>query len=51
MQHLGQKYMGVRPDTRADVMFSTQTPKANGGHLVPITNFMNAQCKLMAIKS
>ncbi|UKZ49748.1 saccharopepsin [Trichoderma virens] len=43
VQHLGQKYMGVRPTSRADVMFNDKLPKIQGGHPVPVTNFMNAQ--------
>jgi hypothetical protein len=45
VHHLGQKYMGVRPTSRADVMFNDNLPKIKGGHPVPVTNFMNAQCK------
>lgn len=43
VQQLGQKYMGVRPKSHADVMFNSQPPKADGMHPVPVTNFMNAQ--------
>ncbi|GJN71171.1 vacuolar protease A [Purpureocillium lilacinum] len=43
VQHLGQKYLGRRPESRADVMFNSKPPQAAGGHLVPVTNFMNAQ--------
>ncbi|UNI17813.1 Saccharopepsin [Purpureocillium takamizusanense] len=43
VQHLGQKYLGRRPESRADVMFNSKAPQAAGGHLVPVTNFMNAQ--------
>lgn len=43
VQGLSQKYLGARPTSRADVMFSAQAPKADGVHPVPVTNFMNAQ--------
>ncbi|QPG94193.1 saccharopepsin [Epichloe festucae Fl1] len=43
VQNLGQKYLGSRPLSRADVMFNYQSPQPQGGHPVPITNFMNAQ--------
>ncbi|KAL6815828.1 vacuolar protease A [Trichoderma sp. SZMC 28013] len=43
VQQLGQKYMGIRPTSRADVMFNDKVPKVQGGHPVPVTNFMNAQ--------
>lgn len=37
--------MGVRPTSRVDVMFNDNVPKVKGGHPVPVTNFMNAQCE------
>ncbi|KAH6686866.1 vacuolar protease A [Plectosphaerella plurivora] len=43
VQQLGQKYMGIRPDGHADFMFNGKTPQAQGGHPVPVSNFMNAQ--------
>jgi len=43
VQHLGQKYLGARPASRADVMFNSPPPKALAGHPVPVSNFMNAQ--------
>ncbi|KAK0625269.1 vacuolar protease A precursor [Bombardia bombarda] len=43
MQHLGQKYMGVRPETHADAVFKGMTADVKGNHPVPISNFMNAQ--------
>jgi saccharopepsin len=43
VQHLGQKYMGVRPQTHTDAVFKGMQVEANGNHLVPISNFMNAQ--------
>lgn len=45
VQHLGQKYLGARPMSRADVMFNSKAPQVKEGHPVPVTNFMNAQCK------
>ncbi len=44
MQHLGQKYMGVRPDNHIEAMFKGLVAQSNGNHPVPISNFMNAQC-------
>lgn len=51
VQQLGQKYMGSRPESRADVMFNGKPPKvdADGLHPVPVSNFMNAQCKHISI--
>jgi saccharopepsin len=46
MERLSQKYMGVRPDKHSDAMFSDASIHADGSHPVPISNFMNAQCKL-----
>ena len=45
VKHLGQKYMGVRPDTHADEMFKDTSVHADKDHVVPVSNFMNAQCK------
>ena len=36
----------ARPDSHADVMFKTNPAKSDGIHPVPVSNFMNAQCKL-----
>jgi len=44
VQHLGQKYMGVRPQTHSDAVFNGMQVEAKGNHPVPISNFMNAQC-------
>ena len=42
---LGQKYMGVRPQVHWDEMvWDTSTPPELG-HPVPITNFLNTQCR------
>ena len=43
-QQLGQKYLGVRPDSHADAMFKGMVAEVQGNHPVPISNFMNAQC-------
>ena len=43
VQHLGQKYMGVRPQTHSDAVFKGMQVEAKGNHPVPISNFMNAQ--------
>lgn len=40
-----QKFLGTRPKTHADAMFGSAPPVVNGDHPVPVTNFMNAQCK------
>lgn len=45
MKGLGQKYMGGRPESHAQAMFSEQSVHADKNHPVPISNFMNAQCK------
>ncbi|KAG6039436.1 Vacuolar protease A [Claviceps citrina] len=42
VQHLGQKYMHSLP-SQVDAMFGVQALKPQGGHPVPVTNFMNAQ--------
>jgi hypothetical protein len=48
VKHLGQKYMGVRPQSHADEMFKDTALHADGGaHPVPVSNFLNAQCKLL----
>jgi len=44
LKHLGQKYMGVRPENHADAMFKDTSIHTDGNHLVPVSNFMNAQC-------
>ncbi|OAA77330.1 vacuolar protease A precursor [Akanthomyces lecanii RCEF 1005] len=40
---LGQKYLGARPASRADIMFNNQVAESKDGHPVPVTNFANAQ--------
>ncbi len=47
---LGQKYMGGRPDSHADELFKSQPVGVNAdGHPVPVSNFLNAQCKAPAL--
>lgn len=46
VKHLGQKYMGVRPQSHVDEMFKdTAIHDQKGDHTVPVSNFLNAQCK------
>ena len=46
VKHLGQKYMGVRPQSHEDEMFKATVVDAEGqDHTVPVSNFLNAQCK------
>jgi len=40
---LGQKYMGIRPETHSEEMFKDTQFKGEGGHTVPVANFLNAQ--------
>lgn len=42
-KHLGQKYMGVRPEQHAQEMFKETSIGENGDHTVPVSNFLNAQ--------
>lgn len=47
VKHLGQKYMGVRPESHADEMFKDTAIHTDGSdHTVPVSNFLNAQCKI-----
>lgn len=44
VKHLGQKYMGVRPESHANEMFKETSVHVDGpGHNVPVSNFLNAQ--------
>ncbi|KAM3472319.1 hypothetical protein MY5147_005340 [Beauveria neobassiana] len=43
VHQLGQKYLGARPASRADIMFNNQVAESKDGHPVPVTNFANAQ--------
>ncbi|KAL8721344.1 MAG: hypothetical protein Q9225_001956 [Loekoesia sp. 1 TL-2023] len=40
---LGQKYMGIRPQTHADEMFRDTAIHDEHSHPVPVSNFLNAQ--------
>ncbi|KAI0448223.1 aspartic peptidase domain-containing protein [Xylaria telfairii] len=40
---LGQKYLGVRPDSHTDAMFQGANMHIEKDHPLPISNFMNAQ--------
>ncbi len=41
---LGQKYMGIRPSRHEEEMFKDTSIHAEDGHMVPVSNFLNAQC-------
>ncbi|TVY36712.1 Vacuolar protease A [Lachnellula subtilissima] len=44
VKHLGQKYMGVRPQAHEEEMFKDTSMHADKGlHPVPVSNFLNAQ--------
>ncbi|KAH8904552.1 eukaryotic aspartyl protease [Coniochaeta sp. PMI_546] len=43
MERLGQKYMGLRPNTHSEAMFQDTSVHVDANHPVPISNFMNAQ--------
>lgn len=43
VQHLGQKYMGIRPQGRINEMFKEQSYNGAKGHPVAVSNFLNAQ--------
>jgi len=44
LEHLGQKYMGLRPrKSHANAVFNGMVADVQGNHPVPISNFMNAQ--------
>jgi saccharopepsin len=45
VKHLGQKYMGIRPQSHIDEMFKDTAIHEDGEHSVPVSNFLNAQCK------
>jgi saccharopepsin len=51
-RHLGQKYMGIRPQSHSDAMFSVEYSSVHteGDHLVPVSNFLNAQCTLLYLR-
>ncbi|TRX90619.1 hypothetical protein FHL15_008394 [Xylaria flabelliformis] len=43
LRGLGQKYLGVRPDSHADAIFQGANMHVEKDHPLPISNFMNAQ--------
>ncbi|TPX18224.1 uncharacterized protein E0L32_002733 [Thyridium curvatum] len=43
MRSLGQKYMGIRPDSHVDAIFKDTSVHVDANHPVPVSNFMNAQ--------
>ncbi|TVY41888.1 Vacuolar protease A [Lachnellula occidentalis] len=43
VKHLGQKYMGIRPQTHEEEMFKDTAIHADKDHPVPVSNFLNAQ--------
>jgi saccharopepsin len=44
VKHLGQKYMGIRPQSHIDEMFKETSVHLDGeDHKVPVSNFLNAQ--------
>jgi len=44
---LGQKYMGIRPQAHIGESFKdTSIQPDKGGHPLPVSNFLNAQCML-----
>jgi len=44
VKHLGQKYMGIRPQSHVEEMFKdTAIHDQKGDHTVPVSNFLNAQ--------
>ena len=47
---LGQKYMGIRPQSHKDEMFRDTSIHVDGdSHPVPVSNFLNAQCTSLTI--
>ncbi|KAI1430889.1 aspartic peptidase domain-containing protein [Xylaria sp. CBS 124048] len=43
MRGLGQKYLGIRPDSHAQAVFQGSNMDVEKNHPLPISNFMNAQ--------
>ena len=37
--------MGIRPQVHGDEIFRVQPIETDGTHPVPVSNFLNAQCK------
>jgi hypothetical protein len=48
LQHLGQKYMGIRPENHVDRVFNSKVVQTDGAHPVPVSNFLNAQCGFLS---
>ena len=45
---LGQKYMGIRPKAHIEELFKdTSIQPDKGGHPLPVSNFLNAQCMVI----
>jgi len=42
-KHLGQKYMGIRPQSHIEEMFKDTAIHGGNDHSVPVSNFLNAQ--------
>lgn len=47
VKHLTQKYMGIRPEAHAQEVFRETSIHTDGGHVVPVDNFLNAQCEFL----
>jgi len=45
VKHLGQKYMGIRPEHHEQEMFKDTAIHDEKHHPVPVSNFLNAQCE------
>jgi saccharopepsin len=42
--------MGIRPNSHVNEMFKENSHyNDKGGHMVPVNNFLNAQCKFQAV--
>jgi saccharopepsin len=46
-KYLSQKYMGIRPQSHVEEMFKDTAIHDNKDHSVPVSNFLNAQCKFL----
>lgn len=50
LSHKYQKFMGVRPSSHVDEMFKdTSIHTESNAHLMPVSNFLNAQCKRICV--
>ena len=46
-KYAGQKFMGIRPEQHKEEMFKDTSIHPDGdNHPVPVSNFLNAQCKI-----